>query len=282
MTCVGCSPPSNAKIAARSCSPKPRALSSELTRCTDVTRSSKWGSWTTTHWKPYVSERRRTFERALSAATLRSSSISRSARANSLAERGLKTTAAAPEGRRPSSVSSVICAVERAKSLSSLAPLRRFRPKRMSVRPTSVSAHPPWGHRDPPSGFSLLGAGARVSRGMCRDAQEPCGAPVAPEARCASRRDGLRGNRAAHLAGDLAETGKPLLERRGGHEELAHRPLPVRGDDEERVHALDLAQVALRDPRHLAGDLLERAHELLGRARDDRGAAVGRVLPVPR
>src|SRR5918996_4198572 len=276
MRFVGCSPPSNAKIAARSCSPKPRALSSELTRCTDVTRSSKWGSWTTTHWKPYVSERRRTFERALSAATLRSSSISRSARANSLAERGLKTTAAAPEGRRPSSVSSVICAVERAKSLSSLAPLRRFRPKRMSVRPTSVSAHPALG---PPRSSLRVQRTALERASVARNApsctRRHSGAAVAPRAPepCASRRDRLRGNRAAHLAGDLAEAGQPLLERRMRHEELAHRPLPVRGDDEERVHALDLAQVALRDPRHLAGDLLERAHELLGRARDDRGAA---------
>src|SRR5918996_900074 len=266
MRFVGCSPPSNAKIAARSCSPKPRALSSELTRCTDVTRSSKCGSRTTTHWKPYVSERRRTCERALWAATPRSSSISRSARANSLAERGLKTTAAAPEGRRPSSVSSVICAVERAKSLSSFAPLRRFRPKRMSVRPTSVSAHAALG---PPRSSLRFQPTRRGRTGVARNVPRCSRSRAEPQwrpSRCASRRDSLRGNRAAHLAGDLAETGKPLLERRVRHEELAHRPLPVRGDDEERVHALDLAQVALRDPRHLAGDLLERAHELLGRA----------------
>ena len=71
----------------------------------------------------------------LSAATASSSSTSRSTRANSPAESGLKTTAATPAGRRPSSDSSVTCAVESAKSLSSFAPLSFFLPKRMSPRP---------------------------------------------------------------------------------------------------------------------------------------------------
>ena len=58
--------------------------------------------------------------------------------------------------------------------------------------------------------------------------------------------------------------------------------LHVRRDDEERVHPLHLAQVALRDPVHVARDLLQRAHQVLRRAGDHRRAAVGRVLAVAR
>ena len=58
--------------------------------------------------------------------------------------------------------------------------------------------------------------------------------------------------------------------------------LHVRRDDEERVHRLHLAQVALRDRRDSGRDLLQRAHQVLGRAGDQRGAAVGRVLAVAR
>ena len=58
--------------------------------------------------------------------------------------------------------------------------------------------------------------------------------------------------------------------------------LGLRRDDEERVHALDLAQVLVRDQRHLRRDLLQRAHQVLGRAGDQRRAAVGRVLAVAR
>ena len=71
------------------------------------------------------------------ATTPRSSSIACSARTNSPAESDLKTTPATPAGLRPSSVSSVICAVERAKSRSSFAPLSFFLPKRTSPRPKS-------------------------------------------------------------------------------------------------------------------------------------------------
>src|SRR4051812_43947593 len=75
---------------------------------------------------------------------------------------------------------------------------------------------------------------------------------------------------ASHLARDLREGSEPLLERRMRHEELRGRLLDVRRDDEERVHPLNLAQVALRDPRNVAGDLLQRAHQVLGRTGDDR------------
>src|SRR4051794_18553666 len=88
--------------------------------------------------------------------------------------------------------------------------------------------------------------------------------------------------RLAQLAGDLGECGEPLLERRVGHEELAPDALHRRRDDEEGVHALDVAQIALRDAEHVARDLLQRAHQMLWRARDQRRAAVGRELPVPR
>src|SRR5215210_8212672 len=92
----------------------------------------------------------------------------------------------------------------------------------------------------------------------------------------------LEVDRAAHLAGDLREPGEPLLERRVRPEELGADAPPVRRHDEERVHALNLAQVALGDLRQLAGDALERGHQVLGRAGDQRRAAVGRVLAVPR
>src|SRR5215210_4018520 len=77
-------------------------------------------------------------------------------------------------------------------------------------------------------------------------------------------------DRAAHLAGDLREPGEPLLERRVGHEELGADAPPVRRHDEERVHPLNLAEIALRDLRQLPGDPLERGHQVLGRAGDER------------
>ena len=82
--------------------------------------------------------------------------------------------------------------------------------------------------------------------------------------------------------GRLREGGEALLHRRVIHEELADLLAPVRRDDEEGVHAGDLAQVLLRDLRDAARDLLQRAHQVLRRAGDERGAAVGRVLAVAR
>src|SRR5215213_6587853 len=87
-------------------------------------------------------------------------------------------------------------------------------------------------------------------------------------------------DRPAHLLGDLCEAREPLLERRVRSEELAHRRLHVGRDDEERVHAFDLAQVALRNADDIARDLLQRAHQLLGSAGDERRPPVRRVLPV--
>src|SRR5437763_16490984 len=52
-------------------------------------------------------------------------------------------------------------------------------------------------------------------------------------------------DRLAHLAGDLREGCDALFERRVIHEQLAHLRPPVRRDDEEGVHAGDLAQVLL-------------------------------------
>src|SRR6185295_1677167 len=198
----------------------------ELTRCVVVTRSSKSESWMTIHWKPKLSERRRTFDPESLAATPRSSSRSRSACMNSPAESGLKTTAATRSGFRPSSVSSVICAVESAKSRSRFAPLSFLRPKRTSPSPNRLLDRP------------------------------------------------------AHLLGDLGEAREALLERRVRGEELAERRFDVRRDDEEGVHALDLAQVALRDPGDVARDLLQRAHQLLGRACDEGCPAIRCELPV--
>ena len=100
--------------------------------------------------------------------------------------------------------------------------------------------------------------------------------------RLVRRADLATRNRLAHLAGDLRERREPLLERRVIHEELADLRAPVRRDDEEGVHRRDLAQVLLRDLRDPARDLLQRAHQVLGRAGHQRRAAVGRVLAVAR
>jgi hypothetical protein len=70
------------------------------------------------HSNPNSSPRRSIFECESRAATSSSSWSSFSARTNSAAESGLKTTAASPVGFSPSSVSSVIRAVVIAKSLS--------------------------------------------------------------------------------------------------------------------------------------------------------------------
>ncbi|MES1246872.1 MAG: hypothetical protein ABUS54_04270, partial [Actinomycetota bacterium] len=86
-------------------------------------------------------------------------------------------------------------------------------------------------------------------------------------------RDNARelGNGLAHLAGDRRECREALLHGRVVHEELADLLLPVGRDDEEGVHALHLAQVALRDERDPARDLLQRAHQVLRRAGDQGG-----------
>src|SRR5436190_7209141 len=82
-------------------------------------------------------------------------------------------------------------------------------------------------------------------------------------------------NGTAHFTRDLGQPGQPLLERRVRREQRRCPLLDARWDDEERVHRLDLAQIALRDPEHLARDLLQGAHQVLGRASDQRRTAVG-------
>ncbi|MBA2475121.1 MAG: hypothetical protein H0V40_04085 [Actinobacteria bacterium] len=73
----------------------------------------------------------------LCAAESTSSPSSSSTRLKSPPESGLKQTAADPAERRPSSVSSVTCAVESAKTRSPEASFSRLRPKRMSPSPMS-------------------------------------------------------------------------------------------------------------------------------------------------
>jgi len=73
-----------------------------------------------------------------------------------------------------------------------------------------------------------------------------------------------------------------LLERRMGREKRCRSLLHRRRDDEEGVHRLDLSEVALGNPEHVARDLLQRAHQVLRRAGDQRGAAIGRELAVAR
>src|SRR5262245_36495708 len=219
---------SNLKSEARSWGPNPLAISSDVIRCTVATRSSSSGSRTTIHWKPYSSPLRVTSEPESAAAASSSSFRSRSAAANSPAESGLKQTAAAPAGFRPSSTSRVTPAVESANRRSGEASLSCLLPKRVARRPKPL-----------------------------RD-------------------------RAAHLAGDLGEALEPLLGRRVRREELRDALADVGRHDEEGVHRLDLPQVALRDPSHVARDALERAHQVLRSPRDDRRAAVGRELAVAR
>ena len=79
-----------------------------------------------------------------------------------------------------------------------------------------------------------------------------------------------------------ASSRETLLQRRVRREERRRALLHARGDDEERVHRLHLAKIALRDPEHLARDLLQGAHQMLGRTGDQRRAAVGGELAVAR
>ena len=74
----------------------------------------------------------------------------------------------------------------------------------------------------------------------------------------------------------------PLLHRGVRREERLHGALDARRHDEERVHALGLAQVLRRHALHGAGDLHERRRQGAGAAGDDRRAPVGRELAVAR
>src|SRR5690242_6003043 len=90
------------------------------------------------------------------------------------------------------------------------------------------------------------GRTARGTRSNVQLASEGPVGEVHPRVRARPRlrelRDGL-----AHIASDLGEGCETLLERRMIHHPLAPARLPVGLDDEERVHALNLAQIALRD-----------------------------------
>src|SRR5581483_3865493 len=128
---------------------------------------------------------------------------------NSPDDCGLNAIAAAPAVLSPSSTCSVTAAVVSAKRRSSFGPGSFFRPKRTSLSPTHIP---------------------RRARHL-HEPTEPMPARLP-----------LR-DRAAHLARNRGEGGDPLLERRMIHEELGNRALRLRGNDEERVHSLDLAQV---------------------------------------
>src|SRR5579871_1820991 len=82
---------------------------------------------------------------------------------------------------------------------------------------------------------------AAVASANSRSSRGP-GSCLRPPKRT-SLRPNLRGDRPAHLAGDLGERRQPLLDRRVIHEHLRHHALRAGRDDEERVHALDLAEV---------------------------------------
>src|SRR6188768_2075010 len=89
-------------------------------------------------------------------------------------------------------------------------------------------------------------------------------------------------DRSTHFSGDLGQRREALLERRMGREERCRSLLHRRRDDEEGVHRLDLPQVALGNPEHVTRDLLQRAHQMLRRAGDQRGATIGGELAVAR
>src|SRR5258708_6907591 len=65
-----------------------------------------------------------------------------------------------------------------------------------------------------------------------------------------------------------------------GGEDLGDRAAADRREEHQRVPGLDLAEVLVGDPLHTAADLDQRRGQLGGLARDDRRAAIGRVLPV--
>src|SRR6476659_669546 len=252
MKYTGCSPPLNLKAAASSCSPNPCAASSDATRCTPATSSSKSLSRTISHSKPNSSPRRSTFECDSCATESSSSWSSFSARTNSAADNGLNTTAASPVGFSPSSVSRVIRAVEIAKSFSCCAFGSFFRPKRTSVRPIISPPAKSW---------------RRSRRSHERARNERCALESTRLDANALERAGV--DRAPHLAGDVGEAGEALLERRMRLEELRSILLPAGREDEERVHPGDLAQILLRDLGHPASDLLQRGHQVLGGSGDE-------------
>src|SRR5512132_2437441 len=239
MKYTGLFPPENLNAAASSCSPNPCAASSDATRCTPATSSSKSLSRTISHSKPNSSPRRSIFECDSCATESSSSWSSFSARTNSAAERGLKRTAASPVGFSPSSVSSVIRAVEIAKSFSCCAFASFLRPKRTSVRPIFSPPAEKW-------------RCSRRSHERARRERCELEGKRWPEIRAGRRfRPNQSGqclerawvDRAPHLAGDVGEAGEALLERRVGLEDLGGVLLPAGREDEERVHAGDLTQV---------------------------------------
>src|SRR3954447_22150338 len=73
-----------------------------------------------------------------------------------------------------------------------------------------------------------------------------------------------------------------LLHRRVRGEEGGGALAPAPGEDEEGVHLARRPEVLLWDPVHAARDLLEGGNERARPARDERGRAVGRKLPVAR
>jgi hypothetical protein len=92
-------------------------------------------------------------------------------------------------------------------------------------------------------------------------------------------------NGAAEVTGEVGKTLQPALERRVRAEDPLRVDVKSPGgrlsrDDEERAQTRDRAQILARDERHVAGEPLEGALELLGRACEERGAAIRDVLPV--
>src|SRR5215207_5355021 len=88
--------------------------------------------------------------------------------------------------------------------------------------------------------------------------------------------------RALQLHLQALERRDPLLHRRMRGEQAADRLADARREDVERLQLPGRAQVALRDPLHAAGDPRQRRSQRAGAARDQRGAAVGGELAVPR
>src|SRR3954451_24003289 len=116
---------------------------------------------------------------------------------------------------------------------------------------------------------SRSGAGCLSSRLPRRMSRRPTTGP-------------LGGDLALELGLQPGQGGDPLLHRRGRREQPGDALAHAGREDVERVQLARRAQVLLRDLVHAAGDLLQRRGERARAAGDDRRAAVGRELAVPR
>src|ERR1700744_1670908 len=118
---------------------------------------------------------------------------------------------------------------------------------------------------------SLSGAGPLTSWRPVMMSNRPTSAPL-----------DLRDRSLLELGLEPGQRGEPLLERWVVGEEVHHRFLRARGDDEEGAHAFGGAHVAGGGAFDLAADLHERGGERRGAAGEHGGAAISGELAVAR